>query len=259
MLDVHVPHSTHTWKEFSIHIATITIGLLIAVSLEQTVEYLHRQHKLQKLQGDLHEEGLESREIAKQDIAFLNVFMSKYAEQLRLADVELASRSHRAPRFSAQAVPEAGPPEFVMPPQAAWTSARESGLTALLPREIQRSYTRLYTQFDLILRYEIDRRNAVYDLNGFVCRFGDGTLPCNPELRAMSVEELKEYQTLSMKVFTRAQAVKHRLLSLMNFNQVILDGQVLTGTEEESIKSYRRLNEQNPDQFLAPAEPAARP
>ena len=39
MLDVHPPQSaTHTWKDFFIHIATICIGLLIAVGLEQTVE-----------------------------------------------------------------------------------------------------------------------------------------------------------------------------------------------------------------------------
>ncbi len=38
MLDVHPPHkAAHTFKDFFIHIATIVIGLLIAVGLEQTV------------------------------------------------------------------------------------------------------------------------------------------------------------------------------------------------------------------------------
>lgn len=42
MLDVHPPHQpTHTWKDFFIHIATITVGLLIAVAIEQTVEHIH--------------------------------------------------------------------------------------------------------------------------------------------------------------------------------------------------------------------------
>ena len=41
MLDVHPPHeAAHTWKDFFIHIATIVVGLLIAVSFEQTVENL---------------------------------------------------------------------------------------------------------------------------------------------------------------------------------------------------------------------------
>jgi hypothetical protein len=46
MLDVHAPHErTHSWSDFFIHIATIVIGLLIAVGLEQTVEYFHHRHQ----------------------------------------------------------------------------------------------------------------------------------------------------------------------------------------------------------------------
>jgi hypothetical protein len=47
MLDVHAPHETiHTWKDFLIHLTTIVIGLLIAVGLEQTVEYFHHRHQV---------------------------------------------------------------------------------------------------------------------------------------------------------------------------------------------------------------------
>ena len=36
MLDVHpAHHAANTWRDFFIHIATIVLGLLIAVSLEQ--------------------------------------------------------------------------------------------------------------------------------------------------------------------------------------------------------------------------------
>ena len=46
MLDVHAPHDrAHSWSDFFIHIATIVIGLLIAVGLEQTVEYFHHRHQ----------------------------------------------------------------------------------------------------------------------------------------------------------------------------------------------------------------------
>jgi hypothetical protein len=56
MLDVHPPHRpTHTWKDFFIHIATIAVGLLIAIGLEQTVEYLHHRHQLHDLHNQLHE------------------------------------------------------------------------------------------------------------------------------------------------------------------------------------------------------------
>jgi hypothetical protein len=45
MLDVHPPeHAAHTWRDFFIHIATIVLGLLIAIGLEQSVEWLHERH-----------------------------------------------------------------------------------------------------------------------------------------------------------------------------------------------------------------------
>src|SRR5882757_3227068 len=45
MLDIHpAHHAASTWRDFFIHIATIVIGLLIAIALEQTVEYFHHRH-----------------------------------------------------------------------------------------------------------------------------------------------------------------------------------------------------------------------
>src|SRR6202034_2622615 len=58
MLDVHAPHEAlHTWKGFFIHIATIVVGLFIAVALEQLVEAINRHHELAALREDLHQES----------------------------------------------------------------------------------------------------------------------------------------------------------------------------------------------------------
>jgi len=47
MIDIHpAHHAATTWREFFIHIATIVLGLIIAVGLEQTVEYFHHRHQL---------------------------------------------------------------------------------------------------------------------------------------------------------------------------------------------------------------------
>jgi hypothetical protein len=39
--DIHWPHAAKTWKEFFIELGTITLGVLIALAAEQTVETLH--------------------------------------------------------------------------------------------------------------------------------------------------------------------------------------------------------------------------
>jgi len=54
MLDVHAPHeAVRTWKDFLIHIAAIAVGLLIAIGLEQTVEFFHHRHQVADLREAL--------------------------------------------------------------------------------------------------------------------------------------------------------------------------------------------------------------
>jgi hypothetical protein len=54
MLDVHpAHHAASSWKEFFIHIATIVLGLLIAVGLEQAVEYFHHRRVVAEVREEL--------------------------------------------------------------------------------------------------------------------------------------------------------------------------------------------------------------
>ena len=70
MLDVHAPHETaHTGKDFFIHIATISVGLLIAVSLEQIVESIHHRHQRIELEAPLLEEARQNAESIRGDYA----------------------------------------------------------------------------------------------------------------------------------------------------------------------------------------------
>ena len=59
-LDVHAPHHPiGGWKDFLVHLITITVGLLIAVGIEGCVE-LHREHKLVR----------EARETMREEIQY---------------------------------------------------------------------------------------------------------------------------------------------------------------------------------------------
>jgi hypothetical protein len=70
MLEVHSPHgAVRTWKDFLVHIATITIGLLIAIALEQLVENLHHLHQRHQLQHALLEEAKRNRDILTEDLS----------------------------------------------------------------------------------------------------------------------------------------------------------------------------------------------
>src|SRR5664279_4646033 len=55
MLDVHAPHeSVHGWRDFFVHLSTITIGLLIALGLEGCVEWAHHRHLVHEAEASLH-------------------------------------------------------------------------------------------------------------------------------------------------------------------------------------------------------------
>jgi hypothetical protein len=69
MLDVHpTRHAAATWREFFIHLGTITVGLLIAISLEQGVEKLHHLHQRHQLEEDLVEEARQNRNTILRDL-----------------------------------------------------------------------------------------------------------------------------------------------------------------------------------------------
>jgi hypothetical protein len=54
VLDVHPPHEpVYGWRDFFIHLATITIGLLIALSLEGCVEWQHHRHLVHEAETSL--------------------------------------------------------------------------------------------------------------------------------------------------------------------------------------------------------------
>lgn len=57
VIEVHAPNEPiHSWRDFFIHLFTITIGLLIALGLEGCVEWQHHRHLVHEAQASLHAE-----------------------------------------------------------------------------------------------------------------------------------------------------------------------------------------------------------
>jgi hypothetical protein len=57
VIDVHPPHEPiHGWRDFLLHLLTITIGLLIALGLEGCVEWQHHRHLVHEAEASMHAE-----------------------------------------------------------------------------------------------------------------------------------------------------------------------------------------------------------
>ena len=186
MLDVHAPHAPmHTWKDFFIHIATITVGLLIAVSLEQAVEAIHHRHERHQLEEQIHVE-------AEHNLALVHVNLERLNEQSKFIDASLVAVNTTpvsGGRIDINALPQPRPGLFSInvfqPSQTVWTVARSSGTVALLPEDEAQVYARLDHEAD-VLAQETSLDNARRAL-GIIKRSRQGLPPS--EARFMTLEQ----------------------------------------------------------------------
>jgi hypothetical protein len=125
MLDVHPPHqSVHTWRDFFIHIATIVIGLLIAVALEQSVERLHQRHQRHQLREDLHRDGEANRDYIKDNIAMAQNIVDWASGQAAVIEHAGPAGPLTLRRMPAE--------NLYAPDTGVWLAAKASGTASLL-------------------------------------------------------------------------------------------------------------------------------
>jgi hypothetical protein len=126
MLDVHpAHHAANSWKEFFVHIATIVIGLLIAVGLEQTVEYFHHRHLASEARVSIQRELIQSASTLQ-----LNEDRLLAGQQSLEKDLELLDSSTPDAQ-TLQALQYSWDLNRIV--DAAWTAARTDGSIALIP------------------------------------------------------------------------------------------------------------------------------
>ena len=130
MLDVHPPHHTpNTWRDFFIHIATITVGLLIALGLEQTVEYFHHRHEAAELRENLHRESEQITKDSRDTDTGQTYQMNWLADRIKQVQDTVWNRKPLAP-----AAPYALP-DYFYPNDPIWRSAKTSGKVVRLNQD----------------------------------------------------------------------------------------------------------------------------
>ena len=135
MLDIHpAHHAASSWREFFIHIATIVLGLLIAVGLEQTVEYIHHRHQAHQMEQALLDESIENRAIVQRDLNLVDQGIQVIGANMDRLNAAQASGSPFVPL-------EFGPTTALFAPtDTAWLTLRGNGLLTLVPQRVADSY-----------------------------------------------------------------------------------------------------------------------
>jgi hypothetical protein len=139
-MEVHAPHEPiHTWRDFFIHIATITIGLLIAIGLEQTVEYLHHRHLVKEARENIRREIEANEKQAEIDLGYLQAdadLMKTNVAKARALRANPHALDHNS-EFKSEY-------SWTSFNDSAWTSARDSGALTYMPVEEVQRYDDLY-------------------------------------------------------------------------------------------------------------------
>ena len=171
MLDVHPPHeAAHTWKDFFIHIATIVIGLIIAVGLEQTVEYLHHRQQVRETRKAL---LLEQ----EKDVKFFALESDMLRQQAPVYRTDLAIliylRNH--PGASASSWP--GKLDWrwhgAYYLKAQWTTAQVDGVVEHMPAAEAQNFDDIYRRLNELYVNEVDEKKAIEQARRILFLYAD--------------------------------------------------------------------------------------
>jgi len=140
-LDVHAPHhSIEGWRDFFIHLITISVGLLIAVGIEGCVE-LHREHKLVR----------EARETMREEIQHnsneMKEALGKLDQQTAMMkkNIETLTRIQENPKDKeAQNASISADFSVVGLRDTAWKTAQTTGALSFMPYAEAQRYSNVY-------------------------------------------------------------------------------------------------------------------
>ena len=157
MLDVHPVHApVRAWRDFFIHIATIVVGLCIAVGIQQTVEFVHHRHQLAELRRALQ---LEREDNYKTSDANITAWRWGAAElENNLLVFQYLQRHPGTPQQELPGILLWYTTSYPFS-SAVWDAAHQSGVAALPPQEEIETNSELYTTLHVIneIQYETGR------------------------------------------------------------------------------------------------------
>lgn len=143
-MDVHpLHHAPRTWRDFFLHLLTITIGLFIALTLQAGVESLHHRHLVSEARENLRREIQINRKRYAEDVQNIEKNRRQLAQdidQLR----ELRSGKPIEKNALIWGWDWNG---FI---DASWKTARDTGAVSYMSFDLINAYAEVYIQQDYV-------------------------------------------------------------------------------------------------------------
>jgi len=140
VLEVHPPNEpVHGWRDFLIHLATITIGLLIALSLEGCVEFWHHRSLVHEAEASMQieiEANARALQRALDDVRKEQDFLKKDIAVMKkiIANPKVPNKEDMRVDFRIRTFDD-----------VSWKTSQSTGALSYMPYERAREYANIYS------------------------------------------------------------------------------------------------------------------
>lgn len=163
------------------HLLTITVGLLIALSLEKLVEHVHNRHLVHEAEAAMHAEMMENQKDVEKTLPFYD---RQIVENNKLLDVlhKVGDQKEAGIDFNGLTLK-----------QSSYLTAQTDGALGLMPYEESRKYADVYTlQMDFSKEEDVTINTAA-PLVGSLFSHGVPMAKMSPSQKEALDTELQAY------------------------------------------------------------------
>jgi hypothetical protein len=181
MFDIHPPHGAiRGLRDFSVQLFTITVGLLIALSLEGTVEWFHHRHLMHEAKAALLKE-------IQSNAAGMPARLSSLQQQQAALKADIASLNKLIahPESKTHDSMSIGFDIFGFA-SVSWTTAQTTGAITYMPYELAEQYSDIYSEQALIeLQVQQATRDITVAMGPFVGLSQEDSPPSGEDAKAI--------------------------------------------------------------------------
>ncbi len=166
MLDVHPPHQpVHGWRDFLVHLMTITIGLFIALSLEGLVEWQHHRHLVHEAEASLHREIAANAQSMQDTLAQLHKQETDLKHDVLVLNKVIKNPTGKLPNGDHMEIDS----HLHTFESVGWKTAQATGALAYMPYDRAQEYADIYNTQDELFTVEAQAaRDAILSLAPFM-------------------------------------------------------------------------------------------
>ena len=198
-MDLHAPGAPiHTLKDFFVHLGIVTLGILIALGLEQLVEMHHRSVIAREAVAAFRREIADNEQNVKDEIAAMPELRAKIAAAVQKL------MSPVAPGATEEPIAYPGI-NLDFTSSASWDTA----IATQALNDIPYDAVRLYAEAFVTLRLFLDEERAGVVIWRDLRRFGTSPAALTKEQRVALIEDLRRYDSFTYAIDSIGKGTLH--------------------------------------------------